>query len=128
MKTPKLKYYYHALSLEEYEAFEHSRSIEVSGRVVYDINTQAMQGRTHIVLTGAAVSCDQEYRDRTRSWAPVMVLRIAADDIRRDLLAPVANQILVYHYPASLHIAHCGVERIEIEPTDHIQTTTISMV
>ena len=128
MKTPKLKYYYHALSLEEYEAFEHSRSIEVSGRVVYDINTQAMTGRTHIVLAGAAVSCDQEYRDRTKSWAPVMVLRIAAEDIRRDLLAPVANQILMYHYPASLHIAHCGVERIEIEPTDHIQTTTISMV
>ena len=128
MKTPKLKYYYHALSLEEYAEFEHSRSIEVSGRVVYDINTMAMQGRTHIVLTGAAVSCDQEYRDRTKSWAPVMVLRIAAEDIRRDLLAPVANQILMYHYPASLHIAHCGVERIEIEPTDHIQTTTISMV
>ena len=128
MKTPKLKYYYHALSLEEYEAFEHSRSIEVSGRVVYDINTQAMQGRTHIVLTGAAVSCDQEYRDRTKSWAPVMVLRIAAEAIRRDLLAPVANQILVYHYPASLLIEHCGVERIEIEPTDHIQTATISMV
>ena len=127
MKTPKLKYYYHALSLEEYAAFEHSRTIEVSGRVVYDINTQAMQGRTHIVLTGAAVSCDQEYRDRTKSWAPVMVLRIAAEDIRRDLLAPVANQILMYHYPASLHIAHCGVERIEIEPTDHIQTATISM-
>ena len=115
MKTPQLKYYYHALSPEEYSLFEHSREIEVSGSVVYDINTQAMKGRTHIVLTGAAVSCDQEYRERTRSWAPVFVLRIAAEDIRRDLLAPVANRILIYHYPASLLIEHCGVERIEID-------------
>ena len=120
MKTPKLKYYYHALSPEEYSLFEHSREIEVSGSVVYDINTQAMRGRTHIVLTGAAVSCDQEYRERTRSWAPVFVLRIAAEDIRRDLLAPVANRILVYHYPATLVIPHCGVERIELDTTTGI--------
>jgi len=128
MKTPKLKYYYHALSPEEYRVFEHTRTIEVSGQVVYDIHTQAMQGRTHIVLAGAAVTCDQEYRERTKSWAPVMVLRIPSELVDRGLLAPVANQILMYHYPASLHIAHCGVERIEIEPTDHIQTATIAMV
>ena len=121
MKIPKLKYYYHALSLEEYSAFEHSRTIEVSGSVVYDINLQAMQGRTHIWLTGAAVTCDQEYRDRTRSWAPVIVLRIAAEDIRRDLLAPVANRILVYHYPATLTIPHCGVERIELALNTHTE-------
>lgn len=119
MKTPKLKYYYHALSLEEYSEFEHSRRLEVSGSVVYDINLQAMQGRTHIWLTGAAVSCDQEYRERTRSWAPVIVLRISAEAIRRDLLAPVARRILVYHYPVSLVIPHCGVERIELAAEDH---------
>jgi len=120
MKTPKLKYYYHALSPEEYSEFEHSRTIEVSGSVVYDINTMAMRGRTHIVLTGAAVTGDQEYRDRTKTWAPVYVLRIAADDIRRDLLAPVVNQILIYHYPATLHVEHCGVELIELDTTTGI--------
>jgi len=115
MKTPKLKYYYHALSPEQYAEFEHTRQIEVSGRVVYDIETNQMTGRTHCVLTGAAVSCDQEYRDRTKSWAAVMVLRIPADLIDRELLVPVPGQILVYQYSSSIDIPHCGVERIEID-------------
>ena len=117
MKTPKLKYYYHALSLAEYALFEHTRTVTVSGTVVYDINTMTMQGNTYCMLTGAAVSCDQEFRDRTRTWAPVMVLRIPADCVDRSLLTPVPGQILVYQYAGSLHIPHCGVERIEIDTT-----------
>jgi len=128
MKTPKLKYYYHALSIEEYAQFETTRQIEVTGSILYDIASMTTTGRTYCVLTGAAVTCDQEYRERTKTWAPVMVLRIPSELVDRGLLRPVANQILMYHYPASLHIEHCGVERIEIEPTDHIQTATIAMV
>ena len=117
MKTPKLKYYYHALSIEEYAEFERTRTVTVTGSVVYDISTGQMTGRTWCMLTGAAVSCDQEYRERTRSWAPVLVLRVPADRIDRSLLTPVPGQILVYQYSGSLHIPHCGVERIEIDTT-----------
>jgi len=117
MKTPKLKYYYHALSLEEYAEFENTRTVTVTGRVVYDIATNQMTGRTWCMLTGAAVSCDQEYRERTKTWAPVLVLRVPADLIDRALLTPVPGQILVYQYSGSLLIPHCGVERIEIDTT-----------
>lgn len=117
MKTPKLKYYYHALSLEEYAEFEKTRTVTVTGRVVYDIVTNTMTGRTWCMLTGAAVSCDQEYRERTKSWAPVLVLRVPAELVNRALLTPVPGQILVYQYSGSLHIPHCGVERIEIDTT-----------
>ena len=117
MKTPKLKYYYHALSLEEYAEFEHSRTVAVTGAVVYDIATMTMTGRTYCLLTGAAVSCDQEYRDRMKSWDPVMILRIPAEHVDRALLTPVPGQILVYQYAGTMHIPHCGVERIEIDTT-----------
>jgi hypothetical protein len=117
MKTPKLKYYYHALSIEEYAQFETTRRIEVTGSIVYDIVTNQMTGRTWCMLTGAAVSCDQEYRERTKSWAPVLVLRIPSELVDRGLLRPVPGQILVYQYAGSLLIPHCGVERIEIDTT-----------
>ena len=117
MKTPKLKYYYHALSLAEYQDFERTRCIQVSGQVVYDINSMTTTGRTYCIVTGAAVSCDQEYRDRMKSWEPVMVLRIPAELVDRALLVPVPGQILVYQYAGSLVIPHCGVERIEIDTT-----------
>ena len=116
MKLPKLKYYYHALSLSEYSSFEVSRHIAVDRQVTIDVMTGQMTGRTHVILTGAAVSCDQEYRDRTRTWEAVMVLRIPAELIDRTLLTPVPSQILVYEYSQSLDIPHCGVERIELAP------------
>lgn len=115
MKLPKLKYYYHAMSPAEYQAFERSRQVLVDRQVTIDVQSGQMSGRTHVILTGAAVSCDQEYRDRTKTWAAVMVLRIPAELIDRALLTPVPGQILVYQYSCGLDIAHCGVERIEID-------------
>ena len=129
MKTPKLKYYYHAMSAEEYHVFEHTRLIQVSDQVQYDIDSMTTTGRTHVIFTGAAVSSDQEYRDRQRTWAPVWVLRIPADCVDRALLQPVPGSILVYRYPASVLVEHCGVERIEVDtaqPSQSLQVLTVT--
>ena len=127
MKTPKLKYYYHAMTAAEYHEFTSTRSIKVTATIQYDIQTMTAQGRTHVILTGAAVSCDQEFRDRTRTWAPVYVLRIPADCVTRDHLTPVPGSILIYQYRACLHIPHCGVELIELDPQTQPQKNNITL-
>ena len=113
MKTPKLKAYYTAMSATEYHDFEQSRRIEVSSRVNINPLTGAVSGRRYIHLAATPELADTDYRVRTGRQDSVWVLRVPADQIRRDQLTAQGEQVWVASH--SLHLPHCGVLRFDLE-------------
>ena len=113
MKTPKLKAYYTALDAREYHDFEQSRRIEVSRQVTVNPLTGAVSGRRYIYLSATPEIADTDYRTRTRREDSVWVLRVPADQIRRDQLTPQGDQVWVLGH--SLHLPHCGVLRFDLD-------------
>ena len=116
MKIPKLKAYYTALSATEYHEFETSRRIEVSQRVTINPLTGAVSGRRYIYLAATPELADTDYRARTGRQDSVWVLRVPADQIRRDQLTQQGEQVWVLSN--SLHLTHCGVLRFDLAKLD----------
>ena len=112
MKIPKLKAYYTAMSATEYHEFETSRRIEVSQRVNINPLTGAVSGRRYIHLAATPELADTDYRARTGRQDSVWVLRVPADQIRRDQLTAQGEQVWVLGH--SLHLPHCGVIRFDL--------------
>lgn len=113
MKTPKLKAYYTALSATEYHDFEQSRRIEVSQRVNINPLTGAVSGRRYIHLAATPELADTDYRARTGRQDSVWVLRVPADQVRRDQLTAQGEQVWVLGN--TLHLPHCGVIRFDLD-------------
>jgi hypothetical protein len=114
MPRPKLKYYYYAMSQQDYDSFARTRQLEVSDRVTIDINTGTVTGRTLLMLTAGVTLADQLFRAAHHWSAPVYVLRIPRHCIDQALLEQTEPN--VYCYRGGLHIDHCGVERVELAP------------
>ena len=112
MKIPKIKYWCTALTPEQYQEFERTRRIEVSERITIDITTGTASGRTCVPLSASVTGADQLLRDRSRWRDSVYVLRIAADQLDRAHIYAAGDQ--VWEYRHSMHIPHCGVERVEL--------------
>lgn len=116
MRLPKLKYYYLALSSEQYQEFESSRTLTVSDSVSINIETGQIQGRTLWIVTARGTLADDVWRGLGNTGA-CYVLRVPADHIDRAFLTrtPTDN---VFEYRHSLRIPHCGVERFETVQRD----------
>ena len=112
MKQPKLKAYYTAMSATEYHDFETSRRIEVSQRVNINPLTGAVSGRRYIHLAATPELADTDYRARTGRQDSVWVLRVPADQVRRDQLTSQGDQVWVLGN--TLHLPHCGVIRFDL--------------
>ncbi len=113
MKQPKLKAYHTALTAAEYQAFEQSRSIEVSRQVTINPLTGAVSGRRYIYLAATAETADTEFRQRTGYQHSVWVLRVPAAAVdRSELVATAHDQVWVSSH--SLHLPHCGVLRFDL--------------
>jgi hypothetical protein len=124
MKLPKLKYYYHAMTSDEYIAFAQSRELEVTGTLLVNFETGAVSGRTRLILTAGAVSADEQFRQANNSYTlPVYVLRIPNTLVDRRCLSEIKPNI--YAYNSRLTVPQCGVERIEYDPSSAASSTKV---
>lgn len=113
MKIPKLKYYYFAMSPEEYSDFETNRSILVHDQAVIDIETGKILNRSRLLLCGSVPQADTQFRLNTGSGGSVYVLRIPGESVDRSQLVSVGPN--AWHYGRSITVPHCGVERIDVD-------------
>jgi hypothetical protein len=122
MKQPKLKAYYTAMSATDYHDFEQSRRIEISSRLTSHPLTGAVSGRRYIHLAATPYLSDTDYRARTGRQDSVWVVRVPADQIRRDQLTAQGEQVWVLSN--TLHLPHCGVIRFDLakDPTQKSNT------
>lgn len=112
MKLPKLKYYYYAMTSDAYIDFATTRQLEVNPTLTIDVLTGTVTGRTLLVLADSTQEIDDHFR-RAHNWTkPVYVLRIPRELVDRKYLHRASDHL--YEYRASLHIPHCGVERLEL--------------
>ena len=111
MKLPKLKYYYYAMSPEDYVKFELSRELTVSAQFRVDVITGTVSGRTVLILADSVAEIDEHFRRAHRWSSSVYVLRIPRDLVDRDRLLRASDHL--YEYRACITIPHCGVERVE---------------
>lgn len=112
MKIPKLKHWNTALTPDQYREFETTRTLTVDARITIDIMTGVASGRTCVPLSASVTAADQLVRDRNHWTQPLYVLRIPGDLLDRRHIHSAGDQ--VWEYRATLHIPHCGVERVEL--------------
>jgi hypothetical protein len=116
MKTPKLKYFYLALTESEYELFQATRVVAVDASTRINMITGEITGVTVRYLAHTANAADSEYRHRMRYTQPLYILRIPRECIDRTGLEISASQFRSWLYRQSIHCEHCGVERFELAP------------
>jgi len=127
MKKPKLKYYCHALTPDQYSAFEKSRKLTVDATVTIDPTTGQTQGRLMLLLCAGVAHCDTVFRQQFKYEGPLYILRIPADLVDRTKLTDDPRSG-VYQYKHGLTIQHCGVEMIELDASAApAQATTIDI-
>ena len=126
MRLPKLKYYYYAMTSDAYIDFAVRRQLEVSPTLTIDLVTGAVTGRTQLILGAQTHLVDEYFRAQHNSYSqPVYVLRISHTLIDRRCLTPIALDL--FSYSRSLHVDHCGVERIELADHTVDTPTTIAV-
>lgn len=126
MKLPKLKYYYVALTVDQYREFETSRRLEVEPAEI-DVVTGRIRGRVAWIMCSRPSLADSVHR-ALHSWRqPLYVLRIAAGDIDRSALRATESD-QVFEYTQTLTLPHCGVERFEIADSSESNAEIIAKV
>lgn len=113
MKIPKLKYYYFAMSPEEYSDFETNRTILVDVSAVIDTATGQIRNRQRLMLLATAAEADTQFRLATESLGSVYVLRIPRESVDRSRLDPVGT--MAWYYDRSITVSHCGVDRFDLD-------------
>lgn len=113
---PKLKNYFYAMTSDAYIDFACTRQLEVNPTLTINVATGEVTGRTVLHLCASTPGADTHFRAIVQPGyiKPVYVLRIPGNLIDRKLLTPVGEN--AWEYRGSLHIEHCGVERIELAP------------
>lgn len=124
MKLPKLKYYYLAMTSDAYTDFAVRRTVEVSAAYSIDLLTGSITGVTRLILSASVPDADTQFRREHHNYIrPVYVLRVPHTDIDRKYLAAVGtNQ---WSYSSTLHIDHCGVERVEYDPASRVDSVKV---
>jgi hypothetical protein len=124
MRLPKLKYYYLAMTSDAYIDFATTRTVEVAAAYSVDLLTGSITGTTRLILCASVPDADAQFRKEHSNYTkPVYVLRIAHTLIDRKHLAPVGDNR--WSYTRTLLIDHCGVERIEYDPTSRVDSTKV---
>ena len=124
MKLPKLKYYYLPMTSDAYIDFAVRRTVEVAAAYSIDLLSGSITGTTRLILCASVPDADNQFRKEHSNYTkPVYVLRIAAADIDRKYLAAVGSNR--WSYTRTLLIDHCGVERIEYDPSSAASSTRV---
>jgi hypothetical protein len=124
MKLPKLKYYYLPMTSDAYIDFATRRVVEVAAAYSIDLITGGITGTTRLILSASVPDADNQFRKEHSDYTrPVYVLRIPHTAIDRKYLAPVGDNR--WSYTRTLHIDHCGVERIEYDPESAASSTKV---
>lgn len=98
---------------EEYADFEQNRTVLVDKSAVIDIATGRIRNRQSILLFGSAAVADTQYRRSREYLGSVYVLRIPRDSVDRSQLVSVGEN--AWSYGRSITVAHCGVDRFDLD-------------
>jgi hypothetical protein len=124
MKLPKLKYYYLAMTSDAYIDFAVRRTVEVAAAYSIDLLSGSITGTTRLILSASVPDADNHFRKEHNNYTqPVYVLRIPHTAIDRKHLAPVGDNR--WSYTRTLFIDHCGVERVEYDPSSAASSTKV---
>ena len=118
MRMPKLKKYFLALSPDQYQVFERTRTLKIEP-VTLDIMTGVVRGRPYLYLAATPNIADNIVREHYRYSGAVYILRIPAEYVNRDRLIPAPGATQIWQYDRDLVIDHCGVDCYELAvPTE----------
>jgi hypothetical protein len=108
-----MKYLYVPMTADQYQEFEHSRQITVSG-TAFDPVTGRITGRNTVTMYQGAQLADQALRHSQPELTTVYVLHVPRNLIQRDRLRGLGSG--AYQYDRTVCVPHCGVERFDLAP------------
>ncbi len=112
------------MTSDAYIDFATRRVVEVAAAYSIDLITGGITGTTRLILSASVPDADNQFRKEHSDYTrPVYVLRIPHTAIDRKYLAPVGDNR--WSYTRTLHIDHCGVERIEYDPESAASSTKV---
>ena len=123
MKIPKLKYYYHAMSIGDFFTFEKTRRLNVEKAVSIDLATGKMIDKSFLILANTGWNADSASRfANNKNSGVVRVLRIPASLLNKSHLKPAVidmptTGIQLWSYTDNLLIPHCGIEQFDLAKT-----------
>ena len=128
MKIPKLKFFYYALNETDYQEFERTRTVQPNSRTTLNPATGVVTStQPFLYFYASATVADTRYR-QLNHWAsaPVYVLRIPREYVRRDHMTTGPDDRGMWIYDQPILLPHCGVERFELQPETPVQAEVVA--